>query len=93
MNIYCVSCNYNTPVAEIVGTDKNPVITVNYKNETVLVGTQKKKYIDDIKSLMSKYNKKKLDMLVVTETGSKTVQEIINIYDNIIIRRIKHMRL
>lgn len=82
ITIYCVSCNYNTPVAEIVGTDKNPVITVNYKNETVLVGTQKKKYIDDIKSLMSKYNKKKLDMLVVTEMGSKIVQEIINIYDN-----------
>ena len=47
----------------------------------IVIMTQKKKYIDDIKSLMSKYNKKKLDMLVVTETGPKTVQEIINIYD------------
>ena len=80
--IYCVSYDYNTPVVEIMGTDKNPVVTVNYKSETVLVGTQKKKYMDDIKSLMSKHNKKQLDMLVVTEMESKTVQEIINIYDN-----------
>ena len=82
ITIYCVSYDYNTPVVEIMGTDKNPVVTVNYKGETVLVGTQKKKYIDDIKSVMKKHNKKQLDMLVVTEMESKTVQEIINIYDN-----------
>ena len=82
ITIYCVSYDYNTPVVEIMGTDKNPVVTVNYKGETVLVGTQKKKYMDDIKSLMSKHNKKQLDMLVVTEMKSKTIQQIINIYDN-----------
>ena len=82
LTVFCVSYDYNIPAVEIAGTADNPVITVNYKGETVLIGTQKKKYINDIKDIMAKHNKKKPDMLVVTETESKTIQEIINIYDN-----------
>jgi hypothetical protein len=82
LSVYCTFYDYNTPVVEIMGTNKNPVVLVSYKGETVLVGAQKKKYIDDIKGMMEKHNKKQLDMLVVTKINSKTIQEIINIYDN-----------
>lgn len=58
LTTYCVWFNYNTPTIEIVGTDRNPVITVNYNNETVLIGTQKHKNIDIIKDILNKHNKK-----------------------------------
>ena len=82
LTTYCVWFNYNTPTIEIVGTDRNPVITVNYNNETVLIGTQKHKNIDIIKNVLNKHNKKKPDMLVVMDNHSAVISEIINIYNN-----------
>lgn len=82
LTAYCVWFSYNTPTIEIVGTDRNPVITVNYNNETVLIGTQKHKNIDIIKDLLNKHNKKQPDMLVVTENHSAVISETINIYNN-----------
>lgn len=82
LTTYCVWFSYNTPTIEIVGTDRNPVITVNYNNETVLIGTQKHKNIDIIKDVLNKHNKKQPDMLVVTENHSAVISETINIYNN-----------
>lgn len=82
LTIYCVRFSYNTPTIEIVGTDRNPIITVNYNNETVLIGTQKHKNIDIIKDILNKHNKKQLDMLVVTDNHSAVISETINIYNN-----------
>mgnify|MGYP003294278075 CR=1 FL=1 len=82
LTTYCVWFSYNTPTVEIVGTDRNPVITVNCNNETVLIGTQKHKNIDIIKAVLNKHNKKQPDMLVVTENRSEVISETINIYNN-----------
>lgn len=82
LTFYCVWFSYNTPAIEIVGTDRNPVITVNYNNETVLIGTQKHKNIDIIKDVLNKHNKKQPDMLVVTDNHSAVISETINIYNN-----------
>lgn len=82
LTTYCVWFNYNTPTIEIVGTDRNPIITVNYNNETVLIGTQKHKNIDIIKDILNKHNKKQPDMLVVTDNHSAVISETINIYNN-----------
>lgn len=82
LTFYCVWFSYNTPTIEIAGTDRNPVITVNYNNETVLIGTQKHKNIDIIKDVLNKHNKKQPDMLVVNENHSAVISETINIYNN-----------
>lgn len=80
--VYCTSYDYNTVSVEVCATDDKPVVIVNYKGESLLVGTQKKKYIDDIAFSLNKHNEKQPDGLVVTENKEKTVQEIANIYDN-----------
>lgn len=82
LTFYCVWFSYNTPTIEIAGTDRNPVITVNYNNETVLIGTQKHKNIDIIKDVLNKHNKKQPDMLVVTNNHSAVISETINFYNN-----------
>ncbi len=82
LTVHCISYDYNNASVEIIGTDRNPVVTINHKGETILVGTQKKKYIDDITDLLNTHNKKKPDGLLVTEIENATVSEIINIYNN-----------
>lgn len=82
LTIYCAWSDYNTPAIEIAGTSRNPVITVNYNNRTVLIGTQKYNNTDIIKTLLNKHNKKKPDMLVVNDNFSEVISETINIYNS-----------
>ncbi len=82
LTIYCTIYDYNTPTVEVVGTDNNSIITVNYKGETVLIGTPEKKYVDDVKDALHKHNKKQIDMLMVTEKESETISQMISVYEN-----------
>ena len=79
--VYCTSYDYNTVSVEVCATEQNPIIIVNYKGESLLVGTQEKKDIDVITDLLNKHNQKRPDILVINETNEETIQEISNIYD------------
>ena len=82
LTIYCTSYDYNTPTVEVIGTDNSSIVTVNYKGETVLIGTPEKKYMDDVKDVLHMHNKKQIDMLMVTEEESETISQIIGVYEN-----------
>ena len=80
--VYCTSYDYNTVSVEVCATDQNPIVMINYKGESLLVGTQKKKNIDIVTDMLNKHNQKRPDALVINKTDEKTIQEISNIYDN-----------
>ncbi len=79
---YCTMYDYNNVSVEIAATENNPIVMVNYNGKSILIGTQKKKYIDEMTNVLNKYNKKHPDVLVVIEKENRTVSEIINFYDN-----------
>ncbi len=79
---YCTMYDYNNVSVEIAATENNPIVMVNYKGKSLLIGTQKKKYLDEITTLLNKHNQKHPDALIVTEKENRTVSEIINFYDN-----------
>ncbi len=79
---YCTIYDYNNVSVEVVDTDKTPIILVHYQGKSILVNTQKKKYIDEITAVLNKHNQKQPDALVVTEKENRTVSEIIKIYDS-----------
>lgn len=78
----CTLYDYNTPSVEIVSADSEPVIIVNSKGKSVLLGLQDKNKNETIKERLNYHNKKQLDAVVVTESNGETVAEIINLYNN-----------
>ena len=80
--VYCTTIDYNTPTVEIVGTDKNPIVTVNYMGESVMIGAPKKKYIEDVQQILNKHNKKYPDSIFITDSDDRVISDMIYVYHN-----------
>lgn len=75
---YCSTYDYKTLTVDVINTDEKPLLLVNYKNESVLVGAPKPKDNSKVLEVMNKHNSKKISGVVLTETD--TSSNIINIY-------------
>ena len=75
---YCSTYEYKTLIVDVINTKEKPLMLVNYKNESVLVGAPTPKYNADVLKMMQKHNLKILNGAVLTETD--TTSSIINLY-------------
>lgn len=75
---YCSIYDYKTVTMDVINTKEKPLMLVNYKNESVLVGSPTPKYNAHVLKMMQKHNSKLLNGAVLTETD--TTSSVINLY-------------
>lgn len=75
---YCSTYDYKTLTVDVISTDETPLLLINYKNESVLIGAPKSKYNSDVLEVMQKHNSKTISGIVLTEND--TTSNIINLY-------------
>ncbi len=80
--LYCTGYDYNTTSVEIATTDEKPILVINSKGRSVLIGTSHQKITDITEEMLSRHNKKTLDVIFVTEEDENTVLEIVSLYNN-----------
>lgn len=83
LTVYCNNYEYNTSTIDVVGTDSSPIIIVNSGENNLLLGLHSKKEISKIRTVMEEHNKKKLDLVAVTEIDNKSVSQIVNMKENL----------
>ncbi|MBR5543872.1 MAG: ComEC/Rec2 family competence protein [Clostridia bacterium] len=76
---YCSTYEYKTLIVDVINTKEKPLVLVNYKNESILVGAPTPKYNAHVLKMMQKHNSKLLNGAVLTETD--TTSSIINLYN------------
>lgn len=76
---YCSTYEYKTLIVDVINTKEKPLMLVNYKNESILVGAPTPKYNAHVLKMMQKHNSKLLNGAVLTETD--TTSSIINLYN------------
>lgn len=75
---YCSTYDYKTATIDVINTKEKPLVLVNYKNESVLIGAPTPEYNGDVLEIMQKHNSKFLNGAVLNETD--TTSSIINLY-------------
>ncbi len=75
---YCSTYDYKTVTVDVINTSENPLLLVNYKNESVLIGAPVPKYNTQVLKMMQKHNSKTLGGAVLTEMDASS--NIINLY-------------
>lgn len=78
ISIFTVLHNYNTPTVEISQISEEPVIHINYKGKSVIIGCTDKTSIPWIKTVLNKHGKKSPDLLAVTYQSDMTISHILN---------------
>lgn len=67
LSVYTTYFDYSNPSVDIMFTDDKPIILVNSQGETVMVGIQRDKYFNSMKTMMNSHNKKTPDAVAVCE--------------------------
>lgn len=75
---YCSTYDYKIVTVDLINTTEKPLMLVNYKNESILIGAPVPKYNADVLKTMQKHNSKILNGAVLTETDASS--NIINLY-------------
>lgn len=83
LTVHCASYDYNTPSVDVLFTDAKPLLVVNSKGTSVLIGAPKGKYENELKKILNSHNEKNVDNLLVTENTGYTPSYIINLYSKI----------
>ncbi len=77
MTVYCTNYEYNTPKVDVLITKSNPVIILNSKDESLIIGTSKKKYVRELRDIMERHNQRTIDTIAVNSSDSTVVAELI----------------
>lgn len=75
---YCSTYDYKIVTVDLINTTEKPLMLVNYKKESILIGAPVPKYNADVLKTMQKHNSKILNGAVLTETDASS--NIINLY-------------
>ncbi len=75
---YCSTYDYKIVTVDLINTTEKPLMLVNYKNESILIGAPTPEYNADVLRRMQKHNSKILNGAVLTETDASS--NIINLY-------------
>lgn len=78
LSIFSVLHDYNTPTVEISEINSQPVIHVNYKGESVIIGCRDKTGISWAKDMLNRHGQKSPRMLIVTDKNDLTYSQILN---------------
>ncbi len=70
--------DYNTPTVEICEFNSQPIIHINYKAESVIIGCTDKTSISWLKDILNRHGQKSPELLVVTDVNDCTFSQISN---------------
>ncbi len=70
--------DYNTPTVEICEINSQPIIHINYKGESVIIGCADKTSVNWIKNTLNRHGQKSPELLVITEINDLTFSQISN---------------
>ena len=68
--------DYNTPSIEICSINSQPIIHINYKGESTIIGCGDKTTTNEIKYLLNCHGQKSPELLIVTDTNDYTFSQI-----------------
>lgn len=78
ISLFSVLHDYNTPTVEICEINSQPIIHINYKGESMIIGCSDKTNINWIKNVLNRHGQKSTELLVVTDTNDSTFSQILN---------------
>lgn len=70
--------DYNTPTVEISEINSQPIIHVNFKGESIIIGCRDKTSVSWLKDMLNRHGQKSPELLVVTDTNDFTFSQILN---------------
>lgn len=78
ISLFSVLHDYNSPTVEITETNSQPIIHINYRNESIIIGCSDSSSIDWIKTVLNRHGQKSPELLIVTHTDDFTFSQISN---------------
>jgi len=78
--LYSISYDFNTPSIDFITTGETPIAIVHCSGESVIVGCEDKKTVNDIKASLNSHNKKRPDAIYINNYNSGTVSNLIMLY-------------
>ncbi len=81
--LYSISYDYNTPSIDFITAGENPIAIVHCKGESVIVGCEDKKTVNEVKDLLNSHNRKQPDMIFINNYNSNTVSNLIMLYGDL----------
>lgn len=76
--LYSTIHDYNTPTVEICAINSHPIIHINYKGESIIIGCENKTSTTWIKNVLNRHGQKYPELLVVTDVNDLTFSRISN---------------
>lgn len=78
ISIVTVLYDYNTPTVEICEINSQPIMHVNYKGESVIIGCENKKSVNWVRDMLNRHGQKSPELLVITDVNDLTFSQISN---------------
>lgn len=78
ISIISVVHDYNAPTVEIAEIKSQPIMHINYKGESIIIGCGDKASVNQLKTLLNRHGQKSPELLVVTNTNDNTFSQISN---------------
>lgn len=70
--------DYNTPTVEISEINSQPIVHINYKGESIIVGCGDNTSVNWLKAMLNRHGQKSPELLIVTDKNDLTFSRIIN---------------
>lgn len=70
--------DYNTPTVEICEINSQPILHINYKGESIIIGCRDKTSVNWLKTMLNRHGQKFPELLVVTDVNDSTFSQILN---------------
>lgn len=70
--------DYNTPTVEIRETNSQPIMHINYKGESIIIGCRDKTSINWLKDMLNRHGQKSPELLIITDSNDFTFSQILN---------------
>lgn len=78
ISLVTVFHDYNTPTIEICEINSQPIIHVNYKGESIIIGCRDNTSVNWLKTMLNRHGQKSPELLVVIDTNDLTFSQILN---------------
>lgn len=78
ISLFSVLHDYNTPTVEICEINSQPIIHINYKGESIIIGCGDKTSVSWLKDMLNRHGQKSPELLIATDTDDSTFSQILN---------------
>lgn len=78
ISLFSVLHDYNTPTVEIREINSQPIMHVNYKGESIIIGCRDKTSVDWLKDMLNRHGQKSPELLIITDTNDSAFSQILN---------------